>query len=376
MAKLFCLYGGYTESSASSIRAVAFLKALSSLGVKATVVFFFPDKNKAKIKEDLPGLDVRYMWEDGYINHPIFKYVSYLKYWRKLKKEIQPGDSVYIYAYADALSRIINRKNVNVYFETTEHPVVHKPKSRIRIITIERYLTWCRRLKGLFVISSGLKRYYIEQGVEENKIKIINMTVDSKRFEGVVTTQKNRYIAYCGTIKNRIDGIDLLIKSFSLIAKKYPDVILKIAGRTSGVADVDTDKKLSVTLGLSERVQFVGALTPDEVPAFLSNATVLALHRPDCLQAIHGFPTKLGEYLLSGTPVVVTRVGDIGMYLTDKVNAFLVEPGNIEEFASKLDWVLSHPADATIVAKTGRDVALKEFDSVNEAQKIIEFMSL
>ena len=49
---------------------------------------------------------------------------------------------------------------------------------------------------------------------------------------------------------------------------------------------------------------------------------MLVLARPDNIQAKGGFPTKLGEYLATGNPVVVTKVGEIPNYLIDGVNAF------------------------------------------------------
>ena len=59
------------------------------------------------------------------------------------------------------------------------------------------------------------------------------------------------------------------------------------------------------------------------MPKYLCNAKLLALARPDSIQAQGGFPTKLGEYLATGRPVVVTKVGEIPDYLEDGVNAFL-----------------------------------------------------
>lgn len=69
------------------------------------------------------------------------------------------------------------------------------------------------------------------------------------------------------------------------------------------------------------------------MPQMLKNAEALVLDRPNSLQAQYGFPTKLGEYLLTGNPVVVTKVGDIPLYLKDGVSALLSEDRNPKEFA-------------------------------------------
>ena len=107
------------------------------------------------------------------------------------------------------------------------------------------------------------------------------------------------------------------------------------------------------------------------MPQLLKNARVLALARPNNLQAQFGFPTKLGEYLLTGNIVVVTSVGDIPLYLKDRENALLAEPSNIEHFAEKMDWALSHPQECELLGARGKEVAIKHFNAFNETQKLM-----
>lgn len=79
--------------------------------------------------------------------------------------------------------------------------------------------------------------------------------------------------------------------------------------------------------------------------------------RPNNRQAKGGFPTKLGEYLATSKPVVLTKVGEIPLFLTDGVNAYLSEPDNAESFAKKLDEALSNQKEARKVGLNGRHLA-------------------
>ena len=107
------------------------------------------------------------------------------------------------------------------------------------------------------------------------------------------------------------------------------------------------------------------------MPQTLTNAAVLALARPDSQQARNGFPTKLGEYLLSGNPVVVTKTGDIPLFLEDRVSAYLVEPDDIEGFARKLTMALKDKDAAMRIGRAGYEVAMKNFNYQIEADKIV-----
>ena len=107
----------------------------------------------------------------------------------------------------------------------------------------------------------------------------------------------------------------------------------------------------------------------------MKNAAVLALDRPDSLQAQCGFPTKLGEYLLTENPVIVTKVGDIPLFLKDGETALLVEERKPKEFSSKIIWALEHPEEATEIGKAGAQVAMREFNYLNETKKIIDVIN-
>ena len=100
----------------------------------------------------------------------------------------------------------------------------------------------------------------------------------------------------------------------------------------------------------------------------------MALARAEGLFSTAGFPTKLGEYLASGKPVVTTATGGIPRYLRSGVDAFLVHSGDTVAFAETLRYVMSHPEHATEVGLRGRQIALKEFSNVRHGARLIEFI--
>lgn len=108
------------------------------------------------------------------------------------------------------------------------------------------------------------------------------------------------------------------------------------------------------------------------MPQLLKNAEILALDRPDSLQAQCGFPTKLGEYLLTGNPVVVTKVGDIPRFLVHEESALLANQRDPQDFAEKIKWALDNPVLVRKIGETGEKIALREFNNVSETHKMID----
>lgn len=368
MSTTYIVFNSYHPNTAPTNRLLSFLRGFSELGTEVEVVFWEPDSKYSKITEQLSHVHFRYMWDGMRLKGRVFaKLASFYNGW-KFSRGLKAGDKVILLAIGRVFFNLINRKDIKLYHERTEHPDIYKIKG----FDVEKYKKHIKDLEGMFVISTALKDYFASLGLLKEKIKIVNMTVDNNRFIGLKKQTSKKYIAYCGTASNNKDGVDELIKSFAIVHKSYPDVKLYIIGKTPDKDDVSGNLKLIENLGVKNSVVFTGIVSAAEMPQILKNATVLALDRPDSLQAQCGFPTKLGEYLLTENPVVVTKVGDIPLFLKDGETALLAEERNPYEFSSKLLWALDHPAEAIEIGKAGAQVAMREFNYLNETKKIIK----
>lgn len=371
----YILRSSFKPNTASANRAIAYYKAIDDLGVDAKVVILQADKDRSRITIPFKCLKVEYWWERFKCNSKVARRVQY--FWNLIKfiNKVQTGDKVYIYGFSHGLHSLLTKKNIDVYLEVTEHPFVHPVSTRFLFNTHHNSIDDCKRLSGLFVISDFLKKYYIKEGVPESIIHIVNMFVDVSRFNGIKKEGKERYICYCGNGNNRKDKVNELIKVFATISGRFPDVNLLIVGPMQQYyRDEEDNVKLVQELSIQNRVVFLGLLPAKDIPQVLVNAELLALDRPDTLQNKAGFPTKLGEYLLSGTPVVVTTVGDIPLFLKDQESALLVSPGDSKGYASKIMWALEHSEEARLIGEKGQAVAKEYFNSITETNKLVNLV--
>jgi len=60
------------------------------------------------------------------------------------------------------------------------------------------------------------------------------------------------------------------------------------------------------------------------------------------------FPTKIGEYLASGRPVINNSVGEITRFLEDGVNAAYLCPGDSKLYGDKILEALDNPERAKV----------------------------
>lgn len=369
----------YVANTASSNRLMGYLRSLDSLGIETSVIYMYPDNHYSRVQYTFQHIHIEYLWRNKNILYfSYLKRFTYKRYINKFIRRLKPNDIVYTYAISDLMKQVQRIKGVKTYGEITEHPnaVNGGFESPLTSLSMNDKYDVCRKLDGLFVISSELKNYFIDQGVSENKIHIINMIVDPSRF-GYLEKQKrrDRYIAYCGTASNNKDGVDILIKAFAIVSRAIKDIKLYIIGPVP-TQDRSGNLELIKQLNLRDKVILTGMMESVAIPQILKDAEVLALARPNNLQARYGFPTKLGEYLLTENPVVVTKVGDISLFLNDNDSALLCEPDNVEDFAAKLEWALIHPNEASLIGYKGAQIARRYFNSEIETRKIAYYMGL
>lgn len=237
---------------------------------------------------------------------------------------------------------------------------------------------WFQRLStkkadGLLVLTNQLKDYYRNFGVKN--IQVINILIDPSRFESLQKTAKERFISYCGSVGVYKDGVNDLIDAFSMIHTKHPNVKLQIIGGFFTPQDETVLREKVANLGLKDSIVFTGRVLPKQMPELLYNSEILALARPNNKQAQYGFPSKLGEYLFTGNPVVLTRVGEIDHFLTDKESCVFAHPDNPRDFADKLDWVLNHPEESKVIGLAGKKVAESNFSIISQCRVALEFFN-
>lgn len=351
---------------------MAYLKALSALHYAVTVIYLLPDANRSRMSEHLDGIAVEYCWDKHYIDKRFFKIFSYIRYLLDVCRRLKPGDIVYLYGEVDLMMFLVHKKGIHLFCERTEHPEVYSPQGRLFKPSRNKYISCLKQLDGIFVISTCLRDYFVENGLDKNRITIVNSIVDTSRFDGLEKQKMESYFAYCGNGNNKKDKVDELIKVFARVAARHNDIRFYIIGPTKQVFKDETDNvQLVHELGLEDRVVFTGMKPASEIPQLLVNAKALFLTRPDTLQNRAGFSTKLGEYLASGNPVVAAGVGDIPLYLKDRENAFVYKPEDYYALEDAMEFILTHPEEARIIGQKGKEAACQHFNALIETKKLI-----
>jgi glycosyltransferase involved in cell wall biosynthesis len=227
----------------------------------------------------------------------------------------------------------------------------------------------------MLCIPRFLVEFYKSKGVDPDRLFLIPSTVDSSRF--IQTGDKPfhfPYIGYFGGLTFYRDNIDLLVKAFVETSRTHPEVHLVLGGFCSD-QEKDQLKNLIDQLEIGNKVVLLGYVSRAEIINYITHADILVMVRTNDLTSQASFPSKLTEFLATSRPVISVNVGEISDYLTDNVNAFLVEPGNTKALTEKINFVLNNPDIAQQVGAKGRELTTTIFDYNYQAKRMISFIT-
>lgn len=186
------------------------------------------------------------------------------------------------------------------------------------------------RLCDLQIHTGG---YFAEQVIEwggpKDSIKIIHNGADSETFNPDVPPaefSKTAPIIFTARRLVKKNGVEHLIKAVSYVLKEKGCHLL-IAGDGPERSDLEL---LCKHLGISEHVTFLGLVSHEDVPPYISLADIVVI--PSIIEASSLF---MLEAMSMGKPVIATRTGGIPEVMKPG-SGILVSPGNAEEIAEKI----------------------------------------
>lgn len=176
---------------------------------------------------------------------------------------------------------------------------------------------------------------------------------------------ENLICLYAGSL-NKIYGIDKLVYAF--LRNKHTNYELHIYGGG------DFEDELRNICKKNEKIKFFGWKSNDEIINILPRVSLLINPRPtDKEFTLYSFPSKIMEYMLSGTPVLTTKLGCIPDDYYDYLYFF--EDESIDGMSLTIDSVLSIPWQIRLKkGKMTQQFVLKNKNNIVQSKKILSML--
>jgi glycosyltransferase involved in cell wall biosynthesis len=144
-------------------------------------------------------------------------------------------------------------------------------------------------------------------------------------------------------------GIDRVIRAMAQLDDTERETVLVIAGDGPERAGLE---ELVNSLGLSERVTFLGHRNDIEAVLAAADASVLAL------TALEPQPLGLKEAMAAARPVIASRIGGVPEFITHGVDGLLIDDD--DELVAAMRELSADPARAARIGQRGQETILAD----------------
>jgi glycosyltransferase involved in cell wall biosynthesis len=224
-----------------------------------------------------------------------------------------------------------------------------------------------KKMEKIFVVSiSGLEYYKKKYPSYSERfhfmpswpnVKIFKkLDVEKETILAKYGIDRNPILLYVGRLENPKNP-KLLISSFSIVAKYYPNSGLIIVGEGTMRGELE---KYVKEIGLQQNIFFLGYRSQPEVSELMNASDVFVL-----TSVFEGMPVVVLEALCCGLPVVSTNVGEVKLVIKNGESGAVVDSEDPKAIAEAIIKIIENRPSPDLciksISKYTPDVVLNMF---------------
>ncbi|HEV2239227.1 MAG TPA: glycosyltransferase, partial [Ktedonobacterales bacterium] len=223
---------------------------------------------------------------------------------------------------------------------------------------VRRYVI--ARCELVATVSNAMLRTLARSEKTSDRLVVLPMGVDmAVRFVPAASGQDANRLLFVGRLAEK-KGLNVLLDALPGLIVTHPRLRLSIIGE--GAEEARLRRQVS-DLHLTQHVEFTGALTNQELPAWYQRASILVF--PSVITS-YGDQEGLGlvpiEALACGCAVVASDLPAVRDVIRDGETGLLAAPGDPVALAAAVRKLLDNPAQRQRLAAQGRAYAQAHFD--------------
>jgi glycosyltransferase involved in cell wall biosynthesis len=224
----------------------------------------------------------------------------------------------------------------------------------------------------IIAVSNATKNYVLSLGADPEKTKVLHNGVDLNRFKPLTEIKdemrKNLRIpkdaSVVITVRRLVykNGIDTLIESAKIAAKKNPRIIFLVVGKGPDLLQIQEKTK---QLGIEKNFKLTGFISDEKLPLYYNTADFFVLPS----KSGEGLPLVALEAMACGLPVIATNVGGTSEVMIENYGK-LVPPDTPLSLAEAITE-FSH-RDLSTLKKDLRTIVEQKYSWDKNVEKLVE----
>lgn len=218
------------------------------------------------------------------------------------------------------------------------------------------------RLSYVITLTEDLLKYY---DLAQYKRAVVIPDGVYYKSEVFFEENKQKYLLCASRIHHQ-KHIDDAIKAFAIIASKYPDYKLLLAG-DGGEDYVEEMKKMAKEIGYGDRINFLGFCAKEQIKQLMQNAKAVLVP-----STFEGFGLMTAEAAFNGTMVVGRAEG--GTYEIIKETGGFSFNGDYTQMAKEIEKVINlNEEEYRIMSLKAQKVAVEKYTIESTCAQIVDY---
>lgn len=373
---LYVRFEDFPYGTAPSFRAFTLSKLLVEAGHKVTVLapninFLKNEVNEDSTYKDIPSIKAISISQTG---GSVEKSLSLLLKQEKYDFFMRPTS---IKKYMTVL-RIVKKHGLPIIMDSVEW---YDPSNwRLKCFDPRYYLfqyMWhylFPKCDGVIAISRMIENHY-KQSLS-NVVRIPTITdVKNTVYRTEIENERVSFV-FSGKLDEGKDNLDTFIEAMDRVDHMGERTQLNIFGPSIEEVKHHLGDKESLLDVHRNNIFIHGRVPQQEAQAACLNSDFSVFFRLNRRSANAGFPTKLGECMTFGTPVICNNTGDISLVVKDRENGFLLNSKSVDEICETLEYLLNMKKEAREAMRRKARLSAEQFfdyhNYVSEIKSVFE----
>lgn len=286
-----------------------------------------------------------------------------------LRNESTSDKCVFIYGfYASVFKEVIylcNYYKCKCFIMITDLPSLSLTEYK----GIKGYLKTSEKKLAMNIVGRADGYIYITKQMAEviapkKPYHIMEVLVDTDILQNNLKCKKQRALMYAGTLYKKY-GIDMLLNIYEKLNTDY-ELWIMGAG--------DYEEEIKKRAQNNPKIKFFGVLSREEILSREREATLLVnVRNPQDEYTKYSFPSKMIEYMLSGTPIITTKLPGFPQEYDDYL--YYCENYELEEMVATFKRILNLPSEElNRKGLAASDFVIKQKNCVKQMGEMIDFI--
>ena len=228
------------------------------------------------------------------------------------------------------------------------------------MLTVHRFLkTWTEKVDVYIALTEFARRKFIEGGIPAEKVAVKPNFVNPDPGPG---EGKGGYALYVGRLSEE-KGVGTMLRAWELLGDRIP---LKVVG------DGSLAERVSRAVERLSGVEWMGQIPGEQVTELMKDAAFLVF--PSTWYEV--FPLVIVEAFATGLPVLASDIGNMSSLIDHGHTGLHFRPGDGEDLAVQVGWVLSHPDELSRMRREARAEFEAKYTAEHNYERLMEIYEM